>query len=200
MPTETALSTSSSLLQRVQERDESAWRQLVSLYGPTIYQWGRRAGVQPTDAADLVQQVFETVMHSVARFERGERSSFRGWLWTIFRSRLMDLYRQSRHRPQAMSATTFESLAKSLQEVEPPELTSNELAQTVRKAVEIVRADFSETTWQAFWCSTILRQRTVDIATQLHLTPSAVCMCRSRVLRRLRETLDGLGLPNIAEH
>lgn len=200
MPTETSLSTSSSLLQRVQERDEAAWRQLVSMYGPTIYQWGRRAGVQPNDAADLVQQVFETVMHNITRFERGERGCFRGWLWTIFRSRLMDLYRQSRHRPQAMSAAALECLAMSLQEAEPPELTSSELTQTVRQAIQIVRGDFSETTWQAFWCSTVLRQRTVDIAAALHLTPSAVCMCRSRVLRRLRETFDELGLPDIAEH
>ena len=57
------------------------------------------------------------------------------------------------------------------------------------RAADTIRGDFSESTWQAFWRSSIDGHATSEIAHDLGLSPAAVCMCRSRVLRRLRETL-----------
>ena len=39
------LSTSTSLLQRLKARDEHGWQRLLTLYGPTVYGWCRRAGL-----------------------------------------------------------------------------------------------------------------------------------------------------------
>ena len=48
-------STSSSLLMRVKGRDPDAWQRLVNLYGPLVYRWAREAGLQDSDAADVMQ-------------------------------------------------------------------------------------------------------------------------------------------------
>lgn len=194
MSNHTSLSTSSSLIDGVKQHDEEAWRRLVNIYGPTIYEWSRRVGLQPCDAADVVQQVFETITQGVGRFQHDDGGSFRGWIWTIFRSRLMDFYREARQQPHLSPDKVLEHLSPWVQEHEPPPADPHELCQLVRQSLRIIREDFSETTWQAFWRSTVLRERTSHVAADLCLTPAAVCMCRARVLRRMRETLSGLGL------
>ena len=47
-----APASSPSLLVAVQRRDPEAWRRLVSIYGPLVYDWGQRKGLQAADAAD----------------------------------------------------------------------------------------------------------------------------------------------------
>jgi RNA polymerase sigma-70 factor (ECF subfamily) len=51
----------SSLLERVREHDEQAWRRLVDLFSPLIYDWCRGQGLQAADAADVMQEVFRSV-------------------------------------------------------------------------------------------------------------------------------------------
>ena len=51
----TRSATPTSLLQRLKDRDGTAWQQLLQLYGSTVEKWCRRAGVSAEDAADLRQ-------------------------------------------------------------------------------------------------------------------------------------------------
>ena len=60
-PSTGAGSISSSLLARVKGRDADAWRRLVKLYGPLVYDRSRQAGLQAEDAADVVQEGFAAV-------------------------------------------------------------------------------------------------------------------------------------------
>src|SRR5438094_6344454 len=62
--------TSLSLLARVKARQEAAWERLVALYGPLVYSWCLRAGLQPADAADVGQDVFTAVLRNIASFRR----------------------------------------------------------------------------------------------------------------------------------
>ncbi len=61
--------------------DPEAWCRLVHLYGPVIYVWSQRAGLQSHDASDVTQEVLHAVSSNIARFRRERPSdSFRGWL------------------------------------------------------------------------------------------------------------------------
>jgi RNA polymerase sigma-70 factor (ECF subfamily) len=193
-----SLSSASSLLFLVRQRDPEAWRRLVAIYGPAVFEWGRRAGLQPADAADVLQQVFASISVGIDRVQWDRPGdTFRGWLWTIFHSRLMDFYRQRRRQPQAVGDSEVKRL-KDQADDEPAATASiaddDEAAGLVRRALRTIRPDFNEKTWQAFWRSSVEGDATSDIARDLGLSPAAVCMCRSRVLRRLRETLAGLGV------
>jgi DNA-directed RNA polymerase specialized sigma24 family protein len=51
--------TSTSLLRGAAHDDRGAWHRLVATYSPLVYAWSRRAGLQPSDASDLVQEVMQ---------------------------------------------------------------------------------------------------------------------------------------------
>jgi RNA polymerase sigma-70 factor (ECF subfamily) len=61
-----------------------------------------------------------------------------------------------------------------------------------QRALQIMQADFAPTTWRACW-ETVVRGRPLEeVAQELGLTANAVYIARCRVLRRLRQELNGL--------
>jgi RNA polymerase sigma-70 factor (ECF subfamily) len=73
-------SLSSSLLERLREKDVEAWKRLTDLYGPLVYSWCRRADLAPADAADVMQEVFIAVSRAIKTFRRDLRGgTFNGW-------------------------------------------------------------------------------------------------------------------------
>src|SRR5690242_10334608 len=76
--------TPSSLLERLRQPfDPEAWAHFVSLYTPLIYSWGWRVGLQEQDAANLVQDVFVTLLRVLPTFTYDRHKSFRRWLRTV---------------------------------------------------------------------------------------------------------------------
>ena len=75
--------TSTSLIQRIQLKDEVAWSRFVDLYSPLIWGWCRGSSLEPNDADDVSQEVFTAVARAIAQYERN--GSFRGWLWQVTR-------------------------------------------------------------------------------------------------------------------
>src|SRR5436190_20536033 len=97
---ETPTATSLTLLERVRSADPDAWRRLVHLYSPLVFSWARRAGLGDPDAADLVQDVWQSVAASLDRFQRdASTGTFRGWIWTIARNKLRDHSRKRHGEP-----------------------------------------------------------------------------------------------------
>ena len=199
MDSQATESTSRSLLRRAREHDADAWRKLTAVYGPLIYQWCRRSGLQAGDAADVVQEVFRSVATALGNF-RKERpgDTFRGWLWTITRNKIRDHARAMAKRPNPSGGSdNLERLAQ-LPDTAPSDSNddSGEKLRSVlaRRAVALMQSDFEESTWQAFWRVAVESQSPQTVAEQLGISVAAVYMAKSRVLRRLREELDGLDL------
>lgn len=190
-------STSASLLARVQAADPQAWERLTRLYGPVVYRWARQAGLQPEDAADVMQEVFQAVTSKVAAFQlQANGGGFRGWLWTITRNKVHDHFRALKGRAQAAGGTAALERIQELPQ-EPPGATSEsgriELSNVRSRAMELVRNDFEEKTWNAFWRSAVEGDVPADVAADLGISVWAVYKARSRVLSRLRQELEGLG-------
>jgi RNA polymerase sigma factor (sigma-70 family) len=90
----------------VKAEDPEAWRRLVRLHGPLVYLWGRQCGLQPDDAADVLQDVFVAVAGSVETFRREQPGdTFRGWLWTIARNNIRDHFRRRQGQAAAQGGT-----------------------------------------------------------------------------------------------
>ena len=62
----------------------------------------------------------------------------------------------------------------------------------VFRALDLIRGEFQERTWQAFWRTAVLDQSPNEVAADLSLSPCAVRVAKCRVLRRLREELGDL--------
>ena len=76
--------TSVTLLERLRTVDnQEAWRRLVDLYTPLLFQWARACGSQAEDAADLVQDVFAVLLQKLPTFTYDPQKSFRAWLRTV---------------------------------------------------------------------------------------------------------------------
>ncbi len=186
--------TSATLVQRVRALEPEAWERLAELYGPLIYSWCRRYGLQAPDAADVVQEVFSAVAAAIGRFEHGAKgSTFRGWLWTIARNKIRDFYRRRQNEAGGVGGT-----AAQLQLMEiPDELTDSNgdasshsaMSGLMHRALELVRAQFEPQTWTAFWRVVVEGQTTADVAADMGITANGVRQAKSRVLRRLRAEL-----------
>src|SRR4051794_1055901 len=92
--------TRPSLLVRIRDaRDNDAWQQFVQMYGPVVYGYGRKHGLQDSDAADLTQEVLQAVSTSIVRLDYDRRrGTFAGWLFTLAHHKLHD-YRNRLSRP-----------------------------------------------------------------------------------------------------
>jgi RNA polymerase sigma-70 factor (ECF subfamily) len=61
-----------------------------------------------------------------------------------------------------------------------------------QRALNLLRTDFAESTWQAFLATAVDGRSAADVAEDLGMTVGAVYVAKSRVLARLREELAGL--------
>ncbi len=194
VPGEVPGSTDTSLIAGVQALDPGAWHQLSVLYGPLIYGWARRAGLHNEDAADVTQEVFRAVAAGAPQLQHGRPGdTFRGWLWTVTRNKLRDFWRGRADRPLALGGTDAQELLLHVAENNSgsqPALSA-EANGLLRRAVELVRAEFEQRSWDAFWQVTIEGRAAADVARDLGMTANAVYVARSRILRRLRDLLPG---------
>jgi RNA polymerase sigma-70 factor, ECF subfamily len=188
--------TSRSLLARVQADEPQAWERLVHLYAPLVLHWCRRHHLQDQDLADVFQDVFQAVVAHVSRF-RKERAddTFRGWLRRITQNKLRDHYRRLGREVQGVGGSSAHERMAQLREPQPtqdepiPEEAERGL---FARALRLIREEFEERTWTAFWRTTVEGQAAKDVAADLCMTPGAVRVAKSRVLHRLREELGDL--------
>ena len=188
--------TSLSLLYRLKANESAAWDRLVVLYAPLVYHWCRKLDLPDQDAADVFQEVFQSLAAKISTFRKDQPSdTFRGWLRTITYNKVFDHFRRLGREPQAAGGTEANLRFSRLESLEDPvEADDEERAyqQLVRRALELIKEDFTPRTWQAFWRVTVDGQRPVDIADELNMRPGAVRVAKSRVLQRLRQELGEL--------
>jgi RNA polymerase sigma-70 factor (ECF subfamily) len=188
-----AAATSLTLLDRVRAADPDAWRRLVHLYSPLIFSWARRAGLAEPDAADLVQDVWQSAAAALDRFRRDrDTGTFRGWLWTIARNKTRDHFRARQDEPAAAGGTDARRLLQAVPEQEPAGESDGDEHGLLHRALDLIRPEFEERTWQAFWRMTADGQRAADVGAELGLAANAVHQAKFRVLRRLRQEMAGL--------
>ncbi len=189
--------TSTSLLDRVKAKDPDAWEKLVTLYGPVIYGWCRRWGVQPDDAMDVAQEVFRAVAGAIEGFRRDyPGASFRGWLWTIARNEVCNYRARAAHSPQAIGGTDMQLRLADIPEASGDgsdcSQANDESAGVVRRALDVIRGDFQEQTWLAFLRTAVDGRAAHEVAGELGMTKHAVRQAKYRVLQRLREEFGNL--------
>jgi RNA polymerase sigma-70 factor (ECF subfamily) len=187
------LTTSHTLLQRACRAEPAAWERLCALYGPIVYSWCRRAGLQDSDAADCVQEVFRAVHQHLAEFQR-QGGVFHAWLNTITVNQVRLHFRRQKRTPSPSLGDQADDVADP--QTPLPEFDGDADSQLrrhiVHRALELVRGDFSEATWQCFARTTLQGRSCAEVAAALGMTANAVRQARFRVLRRLRQELDGL--------
>jgi RNA polymerase sigma-70 factor (ECF subfamily) len=188
-------STSRSLLASAKLDDPSAWERIVRLYAPLVASWCRRWGVAEQDIGDLLQDVFSAVASHLDHFRKEQPDdTFRGWMATIARNKVRDHFRRRAGEPAATGGT---EAAVHMQRIpdhnvieDVSEFSVDPLFdELLLKALESIRTEFHERTWQAFWRVAVDGRTAVDVGADLDMKPGAVRVAKSRVLMRLRREL-----------
>ena len=184
--------TSSSLIDRVKADEAGAWDRLVTLYAPLLYHWCRKWKLQEEDLADVFQEVFKTLVTHIGAFRRErEGDTFRGWLRTITRNKVLDHFRK-RGRDADGGSDANQRLsqipAPEADDPDDPEETEA-MRRLFLRGLDLIRDEFEERTWKAFWGTAVEGRPPQEVATRLSMSPGAVRVAKSRVLQRLREEL-----------
>jgi len=189
-------SMSSTLLERVKAQDSEAWQRLVELYAPLIYRWCRHCGLSPEDARDIVQDVFRSVIKSIGDFRATQRpGNFRAWLRGITRHRILDHFRDRQGLPRAVGGTGAQEKLQQVPEPSEPstrDAPPQEEDALWHRALQSIRAEFEDRTWEAFWRVAIDARSPAEVAAELGMSVPGVYQAKSRVLRRVRQELRDL--------
>ncbi len=160
----------------------------MDLYTPLLFVWARRVGLQESDAADLVQEVFTLLVHKLPDFVYDKGKTFRGWLRTV----ALNQWRAGQRR----RARVPEGVEADLDKVAAPEEEAfweqDYRRHLVNRAMEVMRAEFQPATWKACWECAANNRSAAEVAAELGMSAGAVRAAKFRVLARLRRELDGL--------
>ncbi|MFO0878098.1 MAG: sigma-70 family RNA polymerase sigma factor [Gemmataceae bacterium] len=183
--------TPASLLERLRQPDERhSWERFVELYTPLLFHWARSLRLQESDAADLVQDVLAALVQKMPGFVYDPQKSFRSWLRAVTFNRWRDNLKQRGKLPLPGDEA---ALAAQAAPTEADPFWEQEYRQhLVGRALDLMRAEFQPTTWQACWEVVVMGRPAAEVATELGISENAVHIARCRVVRRLRNELQGL--------
>jgi RNA polymerase sigma factor (sigma-70 family) len=185
-----------SLLVQIRDgKNQLAWQEFVKLYGPVVYGFARKRGLQDADAADLMQDVLRSVSAAIGRLDYDRsQGTFRGWLFTITRNKVFNFLSARRIRPQGSGDTTTNRLLDQ----HPDSSDGSEAweAEYQRRlaslAMERVKGEFQASTWEAFRLTAVEGISAADAGRQVGISAGAVYVAKSRVLARLKQEVEAI--------
>jgi RNA polymerase sigma-70 factor (ECF subfamily) len=185
--------TRASLLVRVRNpADQSAWYEFVEIYWPVIHRLARRKGLQNADADDIAQQVLAAVAKAVERREHDRsRAKFRTWLDRVARNAILNAL--MRGKPDRAAGGIESNLL--IEEHPQTDGPDSDLLRLERRreifhwASRQIRPEFQDATWDAFWRTAIEGEDCEAVAKELGKSLGSLYASRSRVMKRLTETV-----------
>lgn len=190
--------TRATLLARLRNGDDAdAWVEFLKLYGPVVYAFARNRGLQDADAADMMQEVLQSVARNAARMEYDPRKgTFRGWLYTVTRNKIYNFLNGGRNKARP---TGDSGMLERLEAVPDRNGDDAEAAWELEyqrrlsaRAMDIVRDEFQPNTWRAFWGTAVEDLPADQVGRDLGMSVGAVYVAKSRVISRLRDEVRKL--------
>jgi RNA polymerase sigma-70 factor (ECF subfamily) len=186
--------TRASLILRLRSpEDAAAWQEFVDIYQPLVYRLARARGLQDADAFDTTQEVLTRVAGAINRWDPDpERGSFRGWISRITRNLVIELMRSKNRLPKTSDDSSIQQIIQQT----PGRSEESDLfdieheRQVFAWASQKIEPHFEPRTWLAFWKSAVEHQPIADVATELEISTGAVYIARSRVMARLKQTVE----------
>lgn len=184
------LETRPSLLQRVRDQsDAEGWREFVTLYEPLLLKYVQSRGVPETDARDIVQDIFLSLLRSLPSFQLDrQRGRFRTWLWQVTMNAIADHARRRRSQRRAQDEWR--------QRHDPPLFTRDQPDPEWERALQRrvleyvlpqVQVLTQPKTWQCFEQHVLRGRTSAEIGAEVGLTANAVIVNAARVLKKVRQ-------------
>jgi RNA polymerase sigma factor (sigma-70 family) len=188
--------TRASLIVKIADaQNAQAWEEFARLYQPVVYRLARRRGFQHADAEELIQEVMLAVARAVEGWDPDvARGRFRDWLHRIARNLMVNFLTRRKHQVWGTGNTDAQRMLEAECDADSAVTQMFEVEyrrEAFRVAARRVQGVVKESTWQAFWLSTIDDLPAGDVARQLGMSVGSVYIARSRVMARLRRVVRG---------
>lgn len=170
--------------------NERAWSVFSQLYRPVIYRMAKRRGLQEADAQDLAQRVLISVASSISGWKpERQHGRFRNWLSRVTRNAIIDTFR-SMKPDVAIGGSAIAKILNQSPAAHETEIEYEYERSVFREAARLVRTEFKEPTWLAFWETTVENRPIAIVAESLGQSAGSIYTARSRVMKRLREVVE----------
>lgn len=180
-----------SFIQQLQDGSGDSWRELDRVYRPLIVYWLRRHGLHNNDAEDVAQEAMAQVAQLVGSFEHNGRvGAFRNWLRTITVNACRNFSRKAKRFPQSFGGTTFQEMLEKLQDENSDvsrEFNLEHDQHVLLELLKMVSKQFQPDTIEVFRLHVMEGVSADEVAEKQGVTPQAVYVAKSRVLRSLRQ-------------
>jgi RNA polymerase sigma-70 factor (ECF subfamily) len=190
--------TRKSLLHRLKNwEDQDSWQEFFKIYETLIRDTALKSGLNPTESQEVVQETLLSVAKKIAGFDYDpESGTFKGWLLTIIRRRIVDQFRkrhcasgQRTYLQDPVALETFSDPAGSQLE----SLWNEEWHQALLEmARSLVKRRVGTLQYQMFDLYAIQQLPMKTVTKRLGVNAARVYMAKYRVTRLLKRELDNL--------
>ena len=188
--------TRESLLLRLRTQScDEAWDEFSAIYRPMIFRLARRSGLQNDDAEDVTQRVMMSVMRSIGEWQKDPvLGTFRAWLTTVAKNAIRNAISRV-PRDRATGNSELRHLIENSDETdsELDQIIETEFMRSIfREAARRIREEFTDSTWNAFWLTSVDGVSIARAAGELAMSTGAIYAARSRVMNRLQQVAQKL--------
>lgn len=194
-----SLLTRPSLLKRLTDwNDHTSWEEFHRLYRRFIHGLATRAGLQSTEADEVVQEVLQNVADHIGDYQvRDRRGAFRRWLMNQTRWRISDKFRQREHEGAhhlaAEDGADLDPVDHLTEENDIHEFWEIEWQQLIlNTAMERLARQVPAKHFQAFELYTREAWPVRRIAQDLGVSAPTVYLIAHRLTKRLRQEVEQL--------
>ncbi len=188
-----SLPTRASLLSRVrQPQNHPGWEEFYTRYRGLIYRLARRGGLSESEAQDAVQETMIVVARQMPTFRYDpSKGSFKGWLSTIVRCRVVDQFRRRAHEP-AVDEITLEQIAATAPSEQEAEWDEEWRQHILKEAITRTREQVSPGQFQLFDLFVFQQVPIPDIKRLLGVNAPQVYVAKFRVGGVFRKALQAV--------
>jgi len=170
-----------------------AWHRFYRVYSSLIRRFVLAHDIRDADVDDCVQEVWRTVAKKLTEFKRPtNRPGLRAWLYSIARSRAVDLLRRkSRTTAKSLSAVVEQGLEPEGSTPGPGQRYEQDCENAMlQTAVAELRERISNINYRVLRMRMFEGRKVAEVASTLGLTPEQVRYRQYRTIQKLKAELS----------
>jgi RNA polymerase sigma-70 factor (ECF subfamily) len=198
---EELLPTRQSLILRLRNwDDQESWRDFFNTYWKLIYGVAIKSGLNDAAAQDVVQETIVSLVTSLkdGRYDSA-KGSFKSWLLTVTRRRVVDHFRRAQSRPVSAAIAEDSSLTPLLNRIPDPasmdwqNVWDEEWEKNLMDAaLANVKRQVKPLQYQLFDCLVFKNWPMCDITQKLHVSAHQVYFAKAKISRLIQKEITRL--------
>jgi RNA polymerase sigma-70 factor, ECF subfamily len=182
--------TRPSLLVRIRNRqDQEAWNLFVKVYGPLVFGWCQRAGLNEEDALDVTQNVYVKLNKVMARFRyEPQRGKFRSWLGKVTQNACWRFKKKEQRLAHGQGGDESLNVVGAIPARQVDPIWDYDYRTHLGRVIlDRVRSRLSDQAWRIFELRCLKNRSVAEVVRDLELSRENVYCHTNRALKVFKE-------------